>query len=101
MKKLYPIPMIGILMSSFVLANGDIRTLEERPVPDRTERTREKMRENPRNSSFPGSFGQIHPQTETQERQEEKAQWLDELRDDTYWDSGNSKTTNEKEKYGP
>lgn len=95
MKKLYPLPLLGILISVAALANGgDIRIQEEELVSERTERTRQKMRENPRNSSFPGSFGQIHPQNESQERQEEKGQWLDELTEDTYWDTGNSETTN-------
>jgi len=89
--------MLGILISFVALANGnDFRMQEEDQLQDRTERTRQKMRENPRNSSFPGSFGQIHPQNETQERQEEKGRWLDDLTEDTYWDTGNSETTNKK-----
>lgn len=100
MNKFYPLALICILISSFASANGDIRFQEERRQ-DQTEKTRERMKENPRNLSFPGSFGQIHTQNESQERQEEKAQWLDELTEGTYWDNGNSATTNKKEEYGP
>lgn len=103
MKKLYPIPIVAILISTTTLANGDIRTLEKSSSPERTEKTREKMRENPRNSSFPGSFGQIHPRFETQERQEEKEEWLDNLTEglDPYWNTGDRDETNKREKSSP
>lgn len=68
----------------------------KKAAPKRTEKTRQKMMENPRNLSFPGSFGEVSSEKDQQEQQEESLKRLDEFKNDPYWDNGNGATTNKK-----
>ncbi|MCM2351334.1 MAG: hypothetical protein NDI69_15030 [Bacteriovoracaceae bacterium] len=61
------VALLSLILTSGLMANGGAQSTDI----ERTEQTREKMKENPRNLSYPGSFGQIGSQ-EDQERQEEK-----------------------------
>lgn len=68
-----------VISSATLMANGGGRSTDmERK--SKTETTRERMEENPRNSSFPGSFGQVgSSKEEQQEKNQKESKHLDEV----------------------
>lgn len=90
MKTLQSMALLSLIFTSSLTANGGAQSTDikrssaaveetytdelqtKKAAPDRTEQTREKMKENPRNLSYPGSFGQIDSHEDDQERQEDK-----------------------------
>lgn len=72
------VALLSFILTSGLMANGGAQSTDI----DKTEQTREKMEENPRNLSYPKSFGQIGSHKDDQERKEKKKQsrFLDEAK---------------------
>lgn len=114
MKFMPMLSVIAVIMTSEISANGGAKSTDlergsaavderytdelkaKKAAPERTDKTRQKMMENPRNLSFPGSFGEVNSQEDKQEQQEESLKRLNEFKKDPYWDGGNGATTNRK-----
>ncbi len=114
MKMMPMLSVIALLMTFELSANGGAKSTDmergaaavdemytdelktKKAAPKRTDKTRQKMMENPRNLSFPGSFGEVNSKEDQQERQEESLKRLNEFKNDPYWDNGNGATTNRK-----